>query len=136
MDCKVNAPLLKIRMRLKMWVIGRTVDVVGIVGMMMTRRVERTVAERMMQGMMGIGEGMVMMKVVGKIAVVWMRNGRMMMRLREIVRLRRVEGLVLKRGMLRMLGGVRRRVHMDRRLIVAVAVAVRRGKTLDILRLL
>ena len=78
----------------------------------------------------GIGLNMrIVVVVAGKIAV-RKRNARMMLTLWVIV----VEGWALKRGMPRMLGGVRR-VHMHRlsRLIVVV---VRRGKTLDILRLL
>ena len=123
------------RMRRKMWVNGRIVDAAGsaaaVVG---TRNVEGIVAVRMMEGMRvmmrveGIGQSMIV--VVGKIAV-RMRNALRMMTLRVIVPLRRVEGWALKRGML---GGVRR-VHMNRLIVVVVAV-VRRGKTLNILRFL
>lgn len=82
----------------------------------------------------GKGTEIVVVGAAGKIAV-WMRNARKMMTLREIVRLRRGEGLVLNHGMPRMLGGVRR-VHMHRLSRPIVGVVVRRGKSLDILRLL
>lgn len=80
----------------------------------------------------GIWQNMRIMVVVGtgKIAV-QMRNARMMMTLRAIL----VEGWVLKRGMPRILGGVRW-VHTHRLSRLTVIVAVRGGKTVDVLRLL
>ena len=131
--CRVNGPQRMKRMRRKMWVNWRIVDAAGSaaagVAVVGTRNVEGIVAVRMMQGMwvmMRIGQSMIV--VVGKIAA-RMRNALRMMMLRVIIPLRRVEGWVLKRGML---GGVRR-VHMNR---LTVVVVVRRGKTLNILRLL